>query len=115
MAPGFSIGSNSSATFLGQVPLPAPGHRLVVSSLTLTVASSGAGGALDSQTAAIFDWRTGGWSPVDVSNGQVDIPRAGRFVNAAGQVRVRLSAQDSTLGVNDPATGVLLGATGSVQ
>jgi hypothetical protein len=113
---GFSISSNSSATFVGHLPLPPAGHgHLLLRSLTLSVNSSGAGGALSNQTAALYDWSSGSWVNVDVSSGQVDVRRPDRFVNALGAVRVQLNAQDSTLGINDPSSGVLLGATGEVR
>lgn len=114
-AQGLSISTNSSALFVAHVP-PAPaGRRLSLRSLTLSVNSGGAGGALSSQTAALYDWATGTWVGVDVTSGQVDVRRPARFVNAAGTVRVRLSALDSTLGISDANTGVLIGATGTVR
>lgn len=115
---GFTINSQSNVVFAAQMPLPASGHRTAhVGSLTLSIyQGNGAGGALSAGSAALYDWRLGRWEAVDASTGGVAVRRdAGRFIDAAGRIRVRLSAQDSSIGIADANSGVAIGLTGEVR
>jgi hypothetical protein len=114
---GFTINSQSDAVFVGTLPSPTNGHRtLHITSLKLDVyPGNEVGGTIDSNTVALYDWQHGRWVTVDASNGEVAAPDPARFVNAAGIVRVRLSAGDSSIGLSDQNEGIALGATGEVQ
>ena len=115
---GFTINSQSNVVFAAQMPLPTSGHRTAhVGSLTLSIyQGNGAGGALSAGSAALYDWRLGRWEAVDASTGEVVVRRdAGRFIDAAGRIRVRLSAQDSSIGIADANSGVAIGITGEVR
>ena len=115
---GFTINSQSNVVFGAQVPLPENGLRTAhVGALTLSIyQGNGAGGALSPGSAALYDWRLGRWEAVDASSGEATIRRdAGRFVDAAGRVRVRLSAQDSSIGIADENSGMAIGIAGEVR
>lgn len=115
---GFTINSQSNVTFAAQMPLPASGRRTAhVRSLTLSVyQGNGAGGTLSPGSAALYDWRVGRWEAVDASAGEATVRRdPGRFIDAAGRVRVRLSAQDSSIGIADANSGVAIGLAGEVR
>lgn len=114
---GFTISSQSDAVFVGQLPPPAHGgHTLRITSLKLDVyPGNEVGGTISADTVALYDWQHGRWVGVDASNGEVAPPDPARFVNAAGVVRVRVSAGDSSIGLADQNEGIALGATGEVQ
>ena len=115
---GFTINSQSNVIFAAQMPLPASGRRTAhVRSLTLSVyQGNGAGGALSPGSAALYDWRVGRWEAVDASTGEVTVRRdPGRFIDAGGRIRVRLSAQDSSIGIADANSGVAIGLAGEVR
>jgi hypothetical protein len=116
IAGSINIAPNSEAFFLANLPLPArPGMRLHLTSLTLSVFSSGSQGTLSSTSAALYDWRIGQWYGVDASSGQVTVHNPDRFVNATGAIRVRMQAQDSSISLASAGGGIALGATGAVQ
>jgi hypothetical protein len=116
IADSISIAPNSEAFFLANLPLPArPAMHPHLTSLTLSVFSSGSQGTLSSTSVALFDWRTGHWDGVDASSGQVTVHNPDRFVNAAGAIRVRLQAQDSSISLASAGGGIALGATGAAQ
>jgi hypothetical protein len=111
-----SLAPQSEAFFLANLPLPGqPGLHLDVTSLTLSVFSSASEGTLSSTSAALYAWQTGRWVTVDASSGQVIVHDAAPFVNAAGEVRVRLQTQDSSIGLASQSGGITLGVTGMVR
>jgi hypothetical protein len=111
---GITIGPDSSAVFVATLPLLGASGPIHLTSLTLSVTSEGAGGALGDRSAALWNWQTGSWAAVDVTSGQVDIRQPARFVDATGSIRIRVSAQSASLSLSDPNDGVSLGATGMV-
>jgi len=113
---GITLSPGSSAYFVATLP---PTSRVsahvLLNSLTISVGSYGAGGSLSDQTASLWDWTAGIWKPVDVTTGEVTVNQPGRFVNGAGVIRVRISAQSGDLNLSDPNTGVSLGVSGEVR
>jgi hypothetical protein len=111
---GISLAPDSNAVFVAKLPTAGPTYRIQPSSLTVVASSFGAGIALSGQTAAIWDWTTSRWTPVDITSGQITVHNPARFFDAAGVVRIRMSAQTASLNISSPSDGVAVGVTGRV-
>ena len=115
---GISLTPNSNAVFVvaGCRTLPNAADRLSLSSLTVSASSYGAGLALSDQTRRLV-----GLDHVTVATRRYferrrpECSRPSRFVDAAGVVRIRMSAQTASLNISDPNDGVAIGVTGRVD
>jgi hypothetical protein len=109
-----NISPNSAAIFVAALPMPQPGTgSLAVSTVEVSV-NAVDGGSLNSQSGALWDWASARWVQIDVGSGKATTRNAGRFVDAAGMVRVRIGSQSSTLSLGDPNSSVSVGASGEV-
>ncbi len=112
---GISLAPNSSAVFVAQLPeASSAGYRVPLTSLSIVASSPGAGIPLSSQSCAVWDWTAARWMPVDITSGQVRVSRPARYVDGAGVIRIRMSAQTAGLTIGDPNYGVAIGVTGRV-
>ena len=99
-----------------QLALPATTRTRRVDTLSLVANPTNGSSSLVSSTARLWDWRTGQWRDVDLSNGSLDVKNAAPYVSADGHVLLRLEAPSGgSLSFNNVDQNIQIGASGSIQ
>jgi len=99
-----------------QLTLPATTLARRVDMLSLVANPTNGSSSLVSSTARLWDWRTGQWRDVDLSNGSLDVKNAAPYVSAGGRVLLRLEAPSGgSLSFNNVDQNIQIGASGSIQ
>jgi hypothetical protein len=102
-----SVGAGGSLTF--EFDLPEPSH------IRFTQLALGQGNSSDNLgPAAVYDWHSGRWAPVDFSTEVARLAHPQRFISTQGQILVRLHASGSTgdLSISDEHDAVTLSGRG---
>jgi len=83
---------------------------------TLLLAANPSSGSSSLGTAKLWDWGTGRWHSVNLSNGALDVHQAAPYVSPDGRVLLRLEAPSGgNLTFNNVDQSIQIGASGSVS
>lgn len=112
--PGSSLSLNPGDHLDVGLSVPSTG-RLTVSAITVQVNLNG-GNSLTPTSAQLWNWRTGRWTPIDVSTGTQTKTNAAAFAAPDGRIRLRIVAPpSSSLTFNNIEQNISIGVTGATQ
>jgi hypothetical protein len=90
---GLTLGPEPTVIQLG---LPRDLYGLQPSELMLLTASDGPW--LDDTTVELYDWTTGSWETLPITDRETPVPSPARFLSSHGALRVRIGSQQAQAG-----------------